>query len=208
MPTDFPQVCQTAIKGNYQGEDFVNVLHFYKIDGLPMTTGDLVALHAILDDAAADNDSWANIWQTMDANAVVTEFHSRTLSLASPVELISSVNIPGANAGTDALPMLAIMVRWTGPFATRRSRGRTYLCGLTTLHWDPTDTDRVAAATIAALQVNLDQWVAAWQANPTYGHCIFSRKDQEEMNGDGIYDVRGASVSTQVAIQTRRSPNR
>lgn len=208
MTTSRPDVCQTALKGTYQGEEFVNVLHFFKVDGTDLTAADLTAIHGILDDAPADTDAWRHIWQDMDSNAVVTEIHSRTMSTTAPIEVISTVSLAGGSAGADALPMLAAMLKWTGPFATRRSRGRTYLTGLTTSHWDASDTDQLSAATLAALAGHAEAFQNAWQANATYGFCIWSRQDALENNPTPVYEVRGGSCAAQIAIQTRRSPNR
>lgn len=208
MPTSSPEVCRTALSGTYQGEEFVNVLHFFKRDGTALTTVDLAAIHGILDDPATDDDAWLNIWQTMDANAVVTQIHSRTLSTDTPVELISTVSLAGVTAGADALPLLAIMLKWTSLYATRRSRGRTYLTGLNASHWDATDTDQVASSIQAALNINAGQFVTAWGLNATYGFCIYSRADAEALEVTPYNEVKGASVSPQVAIQKRRSPGR
>jgi hypothetical protein len=208
MTTSSPEICRTALSGLYNGEPFVNVVHFGRVDFADMTVADLSAIHSILDDAAADNDSWRHIINNVDADVNVNNIYSRTLDDVAPVELSSTVALPGGTSGQDAQPLLAILVKLTTGLANRTSRGRLYLTGVNTGMWATGDSDVLQAPTLSAIQTAMDEFLAAWKANATYQWVVYSRK-LAGLNFVAPYrEVDGAAVQPRFALQTRRSPRR
>lgn len=204
MPTDSPEVARVELRGSFNGENFINVLHFARRDAAAMTQNDLQTIAGTLDDLAVDNDAWAHIFQSVDAGAVVDTIYLRTLDATTPIERFETVAISGTSVSADAPPMLAMLLRWTTEFATRNGRGRTYLPGVATGFIDGTDSDRINAGTLAVLQSRSEDFQGAWFLNATYMFCIYSRKLAAAFTPTPYSEVLGASVEPRFAIQRRR----
>jgi len=208
MTTTTPHACSVAASGLYNGEPFVNVFHFFRLDEAPMTVSDLQAIAGILDDASTDNDALAHLYQRFDSNLLVNRLYLRTLSEAAPVEFSAAVSIAGTSAGSDAQPLLACLTKWSTDLAIRSARGRTYWSGINTSHWDSTDVDILASTFVSDFQTKVNDFVTAWHANATYRFGIYSRRIAELNQTPTIREVLAGSVQSRLSIQKRRSPGR
>lgn len=203
MPTDLPQVARVTLSGTYNGEKFANVLHFVKRDATDITASNLAALHGVLDDPAADNDAWLHILQRMDTAATVDTISSISLANTSPVALTSTVSLSGSSGGTDAPPLLAVVVKWTTQVATRRTRGRTYLPGVNTGMFQ-SDADRLDTTFAANVATSAADFVTAWLANVTWAFIILSDTARQANDPIPFEEVVGSSVNPLFGVQRRR----
>lgn len=208
MGLNRPDIANVVASGIYNGEPFVNVFHFRKADGSDMTVGNLATLHGILDDAAADVDALAHMYQRFDSNLLVNKLYSKTYSEFAPVELSTAVSIAGTSVGSDAQPMLACMVKWSTLVADRRFRGRTYFSGINTGHWDTTDVDQLASSFVTDFQTKVNAFVTAWSTHATFEFGVFSRTSELEAPTSGWSEIQAGAVQSRIGIQKRRSPGR
>lgn len=204
MPTDCPEIVRLTVKGTYDGEQCVNVFHFWKRDDTAVTNSDLSSLLAILDDAATDADSLAKFYNNQDEALSVTSAYFRTLSNAQPRELLGVVNAPGTATGTGGPPMLSCLIKWGTDVATRSGRGRTYLPGITVGTISTTDADQFTSAYRTAIGNMVNAWVGAWMANATWGFVVLSDKDRQANLASPYREVLSGSVDPIIRIQRRR----
>lgn len=205
MPTDLPQVARVAIEGTFNAERFVNVMHFFTRDASSWTASDLTLLLGVLDDAAADDDSLANIYQFMDAGVAIDTLTATSLDNTTPVQVSSSVNIVGTSVGTDLPPMLAVVVKWGTAVANRKYRGRTFLCGVNSNFPAATNSDRVDTTVLGTIATAAGEFEAAWEANVDFGFCILSNTDrQNPAIPIPFQEVLTASANPLLCVQRRR----
>lgn len=208
MGLNRPDIATVVATGTYNGEAFANVFHFRKADGTDMTVPNLAVLHSILDDAAADTDALAHLYQRFDTGLLVNRLYSKTYSEFNPVELSSAVAIAGTSAGSDAQPMLSCMVKWSTLVADRRFRGRTFFSGLNVGHWDATDVDQLASTFVSDFQTKVTAFASAWVGNGTFEFGVFSRTSELEVPTSGWSEIQAGAVQSRISIQKRRSPGR
>lgn len=205
MATDLPNVARVAVEGTFDGERFVNVLHFFVRDGSPWTLLDLANLLGVLDDAAGDSDSLLHFYANMDVDLVIDTLTATTLDNTTPIQLIQSVSLAGGQTDANLPPMLAIVAKWGTAIASRRYRGRTFLCGVNAGHVSATNADRVDSTVAASILSDLNDFVAAWGANVDFGFCVLSTVDrQDPLIVSPFQEVTAASLNPQICLQRRR----
>lgn len=204
MPTSLPQICRVAMEGSFNSERFVNVIHFWQRSNTAWTPTGIGVLASILEGAAAVNNAWLHIHQTMDAGSVYDTFTYTTLDNVSPIQVSRAVNLAGTSAGSDMPPMLAAVIKWQTALASRRGRGRSYLSGLNSGFVNGTNSDRLATTVTGDLQTRVTEFVAAWAASSTIGFVILSETDRAANALTPYREVTAGSPNPLICVQRRR----
>lgn len=204
MATSLPQVCRVSINGTFDSRPWTNVLHFLHSGGLAFTATSIDGLLALLGGIASVNTSWQHVHQTMDTGSNINSLVGRSLDNTSPIERSLNVNIAGTSTGNNMPPMTSAVIRWTTAFASRSSRGRTYLPGLNVGFVLNTDADRLDPTVAGNLQTRATDFLTAWNGSSAHGLIVLSAKNRA-LNAVAPYNlVTGASVFSLIAVQRRR----
>lgn len=203
MAIDFPDVARCAMSGTYNGRPWVNVVHIQKRDLSAITVANAATIAGLLDGVSGVATSWASILTRMDSGLSMDLVHVRTLAETAPVEASATTSRAGGSGGTDAPPLLAVMVKWATSIATGQARGRQYFAGVNTGMFQA-DSDRMDPTFQANVQTSVDAFIAAWAANATYAFVVFSRKGAETLSGPTVTEIKSASVDPLFRIQRRR----
>lgn len=205
MATDLPQIVECSLRGSWQGERFVNVLHFEHGGGAAILA-DLIALEALLAGAVGVNTSVLHYFTAMDTGAVIDTIYLKNLSNSAPIELQTTVSLAGSSGGTDMPAWIALAAKFTTILANRRGRGRIYLPGLNTGMVTAADPDHIDPTFAASVATKLNDFVAAWIANATWAFVVLSRKDRAANVATPYREVEAASVLARTSHQLRRRP--
>lgn len=204
MPTDLPHVARVAIEGTFNSERFVNVMHFLNLSLAPITDAELGVLLGILDDASTDNDALLHLYSIFDSGVLIDTITATTLSNDAPVQRAATVALAGTSGGNDMPPMLAATVKWSTSVANRRSRGRTFFCGLNVGMVQTANSDRLDTTWAASLAARATDWVNAWVASSTWAFIILSETERQADFAVPFEEVTSASVNPLVTVQRRR----
>lgn len=204
MATDLPNICRVSINGTFDSRPWTNVLHFRAQPDVSFTATTIDALLARLGGIATVNTSWQHIHQTMDTGSNINLIVGRSLSNATPIERQLVVNIAGTSTGNNMPPMTSAVVRWTTAFASRSTRGRTYLPGLNVGFVQNTDADRLDSTVQTNLATRAADFVAAYQGVTAEQFVVLSQKQRSLNAAIPFTSVTGASVFSLIAVQRRR----
>lgn len=204
MATDLPYVARVSVEGDYDAENFVNVMHFAKKDGLPFDQTDLLNLFTKLTGTAASNLSLASLYESMATGLTIRRLYAKTLSNTLPIEREATTTIVGTTVGTNAPPMLASLIRWYTSIASRSFRGRTYLTGVRTSMINAANADLFSDAHVALLASDAADWVTAWLADATFNFIILSNKLRAQDQPTPWDTVESSAVESLICVQRRR----
>lgn len=207
MAVDEGRVCESVITGSFQGETFINVLHFARKDEVPLGTADLAAINALLISTGSDARSLKKLYTAMDAGLVLSKVKTTSLSEDAPLTNEVTTAIAGTSVGNDYPSMTAVVAKWGTGLASKRYQGRTYIGGINVGFVQTADPDRFDSAWTVSRAADYAAFAAGWTADATYDFVIFSRTDAEENPGAISWaPVTGASINPLVAVQRRRRP--
>lgn len=205
MTTDLPKIVRVTIQGTYDGEPWVNVLHF-SWDGAGDPAGtDISTLLGLLGSATTNPQSFGSLIRQMDINVAMTSLTGRTLSTTAPLERTLSVALTGNRVGNNLPPMMACLIKWNGAFALRTSRGRTYLTGVNDNMLNTSDSDQFSTASLSDVSTAATAFLNYWfVTNTSWSFIVLSRK-QREANVAAPFDiVNSFEVEPRMCIQRRR----
>lgn len=207
MAVDQPAICQVAVNGTYQGETFVNVLHFARKDQADLNVGDLVSISNLLISTGADSRSLKKLYVPMDAGLVLSGIKAVSLSESAPLSVSTATAIAGTSVGNDYPAMTAVVAKWSTGYASKRAQGRTYIPGLNVGFVQTADPDRFDSAWVVSRAADYQAFAGGWTADATYDFIIYSRENAEEFPAVFAgYPVLTAGCNPLVAIQRRRRP--
>lgn len=204
MPTSLPEIARVEFSGTFDGEAFMNVMHFVKDPAAAFTEADLFGLLTLLAGANTVQTSLAHIYQTMDSELLINRIYGRTLSNTVPIESEVGATVVGTSVGANAPPMLAALIRWNTTIASRRSRGRTYLCGINVGMIAATDADRLVVTTQGSLTTRATAFAAAYVSNPTYSLVVLSNVERDADVPIPYKTVLSGVCQPRFAVQRRR----
>lgn len=169
------------------------------------------------------NEQWVNVWHTTtaftpeftdQAVVVLRNFYTALESLmatswrldkyvgsdqtpggSAPVE-ITETTVVGTSAGTPLPNQCALVVSWRSLFASRRTRGRTYLGGFTTTNFSGSGTDDLQGASALITTIRDAANTLQLSTTPTFG--VYSR-----INGT-VTPFSGGYVNSRIDTQRRR----
>lgn len=204
MATDLPNIARVAVEGTFNAERFVNVFHFANRDGTPWTVTDLTILIGNLAAAASFDYSLLNIYQFMDAGVLIDTITATTLDTTTPIQVSTTVALAGTSVGTDLPPLLAVVVKWGTSVATRRRRGRTFLCGVNSNFPAAANSDRIDSTVLGTISTAAGDFMTAWAADPNFAFVILSPTDRAADVAVPWEEVASASANPLLCVQRRR----
>lgn len=195
-------------------------------EGLQRTEPWAVIMHAIntappLDQAQVDSafvafkDEFVTILATyaISDDCTLERLIARNVTATGGLEF-TSTNLPatGATAGPTLTNETALCISWRTGISGRSFRGRSYLPGVSTVHTDGDDTNRLTSAVAANAKDAADQFIASLGA-AGFQLCVASYFSGVDVDGNpipravGIYTpVTGAVVNPRLDSQRRRMP--
>lgn len=207
MAVDQPKVAEAVITGSFQGETFINVLHFDRKDDGDMLSTDVAAINALLVSTGADARSLKKLFTPMDAGCVLSKVRTVSLGADTPFANEVSTAIAGTSVGNDYPSMTAVVAKWSTGLASKRFQGRTYIAGINVGFVQVADPDRFDSAWVVSRQTDYQAFATAWLADVDYNLVIWSKTAHEDPGApfDRV-PVLSAAVNPLVCVQRRRRP--